>query len=411
MTTDSDDKLLDDFVRRMSRPGDMTRRQQLDFLGNPLIRGLARFAGVDMGNLDSMMVENDRANLAWLRAAAEFTRLGWTPSARGPDRQGYVEAVEVWDRTRDEAAIDECLTRWWNHDMAHLLNAVGPILSLAGRHDPTLDLMLARDRLIKRALKHHENGEYEASVMILLAQTDGVVFDFTNDEFGFFYKAKDGNFVDVRTVAGMELVLRQVRKAVNRGVSRSTEGSDFRRHAILHGRVLGFGTRTNSTKAIALLGGVIEWLGPIARVETDRRQVEHEARWAGSDAVDVEGRRMDRRGFRETRESLRWLAIREGNEHAQNRLYRADLLNMFPDDGIGVMTGAMPRRDAIRLAAPDDRQSWWAWAKTDSEFSFGIAGEAGLVGNRYYAGVGPPGPPESDSRWTGDVDRPPDWEG
>ena len=334
MATDPDEELLDEFVRRMSRPGEMSRRQQIKFLENPLIRGLARFAGVDMSNLDAMYRDTERSHMAWLRSAAEFTRFGWTPLARGPDRHGYVEAVEVWDQTQDPAAVDECLTRWWNNGMGHLNNAVGPILSLAGRHDPTLDLMLARDHLIKRALKHHEDAEFEASVMILLAQIDGVVFDFTNEEFGFFYNARDDDFVDDQTVAGMELVLRQVRKAVNKDVNRSSEGSDFRRHGILHGRILGFGTQTNSTKAVALLGGVIEWLGPIARIESERRQTEHEARWAGSDEVDADGRRMDRRGFVETRESLRWLAIREGNEHAQHGTFRGDR------GVVGVVNGA-----------------------------------------------------------------------
>jgi hypothetical protein len=133
MATNPDEELLDEFVRRMSQPSDMSRRQQIEFLENPLIRGLARFAGLDMSNLDAMYRDTERSHMAWLRSAAEFTRFGWTPLARGPDRHGYVEAVEVWDQTQDPAAVDE-----WNNGMGHLKNAVGPILSLAGRHHQTI---------------------------------------------------------------------------------------------------------------------------------------------------------------------------------------------------------------------------------------------------------------------------------
>ncbi len=412
MATEPDEEMLDEFVRPMSRPGDMSRRQQIEFLENPFIRGLAQLSGVDMGHLDKVHRDADRAaHIAWLRAAAEFTRFGWTPSHRGPNRDGYIEAVEVWDAMHDPAAVDECLTRWWNDGMAHLKNAVGPLITLAGRHEPTRDILFARNRLVMRALKRHEEGDYEAAVLMLLPQIDGVVFDLTSNDFGFFHRAKEHYFEDDETVAGMELVLRRVWKVVNRDVRRTTESDEFLRHGILHGRVLGFGTQTNSTKAIALLGGVINWLGPIAHVETERRQSEDEARWAGSDAVDAEGKRMDRRGFVETRDSLRWLAIREANEHQEHGPYRGDLAAMFPGGAASIMKGGLPRIETIRLTVADDRQSWWAWAPSDSEFCFGIAGATDDVTNRYYAGVGAPGPPESDRRWTDDMDPPPDWSG
>ncbi len=58
----------------------------------------------------------------------------------------------------------------------------------------------------------------------------------------------------------------------------------------------------------------------------------------------------------------------------------------------------------IRLTVADDRQSWWAWAPSETEFCFGIASAKDDVTKRSYAGVGAPGPPESDRRWTGDMD-------
>jgi hypothetical protein len=197
--TDPDEELLDDFVRRISRPGDMSRREQEAFRGNPLIRGLSAVMGLDLAHLDELHRDANASHVAWLKAAAEFTKFGWTPSARGPHRHAYVEAVELWEQTHDVAAVDSCLTRWWNDGMAHLRNAVGPVITLAGRHEETRDLMIARDRLIKKALKHHEAGGYEASVLILLAQIDGLVLDFTDPPFGFFYRAKDHDFEDDQT--------------------------------------------------------------------------------------------------------------------------------------------------------------------------------------------------------------------
>lgn len=120
---------------------------------------------------------------------------------------------------------------------------------------------------------------------------------------------------------------------------------------------------------------------------------------------------MDKRGFVQTRDSLRWLVIREDNEHRQRGVYRDDLEAMFPERGVGMIAGGMTRRDDIRLAVAADCQSWWAWAKSDSDFCFGIAGAEGVVTNSYYAGVGPPGSPDADARWTDDIDRPPDWSG
>jgi hypothetical protein len=273
METDPDEELLNEFVRRMSSPGGLTRPEQKELLANPFIRGVASIAGVDLRRLDEEFSENDRENVAWLRAAAELTRFGWTPSKRGPHRHAYVEAVEIWESTHDPGAVDQCLARWWNdQDMVYLKAAYGPMTTLAGRHEPTRDLLLARDRLVRRAFEHHAAGDYEASVMILLAQIDGLVLEFTNEKFGFFWRASSVVFVDDETVAGMELVLSRVWKAVSTPVHGSSQSSEFLRHGILHGRLLGFGTRVNSTKAFALLGGVIEYLGLLAKVETDRRQ-------------------------------------------------------------------------------------------------------------------------------------------
>jgi hypothetical protein len=123
---------------------------------------------------------------------------------------------------------------------------------------------------------------------------------------------------------------------------------------------------------------------------------------------DADGKRLDQRGFIETRDSLRWLALRETNEHRNHGRYKADLREMFPAEGIG----RMQRRDRTTLMVAPDGQSWWAWCHSDTSLVFGIGGRDGDVGSYYYADDEPPGPLGEDARWVPEFDeRPPDWEG
>jgi hypothetical protein len=145
-----------------------------------------------------------------------------------------------------------------------------PLTTLAGRHEPTLDLLLARNRLLDKAFEHHSRGEHEASVLIVLSQIDGITLQFTESKHGFFVGAKSYNFLDDSTVAGMPEVLPLVWRYVNRGPRETSQSGAFQRSPIMHGTQLAFGTEVNSTKAFALLSGVIDWLGPKAAVLTEK---------------------------------------------------------------------------------------------------------------------------------------------
>ena len=402
-----DDPRVDEVARRLSGPGKPTWQDQKDFLANPLVRLLAASLGVDIAELDTQHRELRESNAALIQAAIWFGPLGWTVTGRHLNTTDYVEAVRLWEKTQDEAAVDELLTRAWA-DRIWLRGSFGPLTTLAGRHEATFDLLLERNRLLHKALEHHERGEYEASTMIVLAQVDGLTFDFTENAYGFFFRGKDHFFEDDHTLAGMPEFLKAVRHAVNRGDEQTSLSGRFRRHPIVHGRYLAFGTETNSTKAFALISGVLEWLKPKAAVLTERWQAEHEARYAGSDERDAEGKRLNRRGFVETRELLRWLAIRESNEHRNHGRYNPDLAAMFPGEGIGKMK--RPRQTTLTVAP--DGQSFWAWCKSDSDVCFGIAASNGEGTTSMYADVGPPAAPGQDPRWVGPFDdRPPDWSG
>ncbi len=402
-----DDPRLDEVARRLSGPDKPTWQDQKDFLTNPLVRLLARGLDVDLASLDTQHREMRESAAALIQAAIWFGPFGWTVSGHRLKSADYVEAVRLWEETHDEAAIDDFLTRAWA-DRVWLRGSFGPMTTLAGRHEATLDVLLERNRLLYKALEHHERGEYEASTMIVLAQIDGLTLDFTENEYGFFFRGKDHFFEDDHTLAGMPEFLKMVRHAVNRPHDATSVSIAFRRHPIMHGRYLAFGTETNSTKAFALLSGVLEWLKPKAAILTERLHAEREAKYAGSDERDERGRRLDRRGFSETRESLRWLAIREANEHRNHGRYNGDLLGHVPGDGIG----KMQRADRTTLTVAPDGHSFWAWCPSDTDVCFGIAARDGDGTESKYADVGPPSAPGEDPRWVGPFDdEPADWSG
>lgn len=398
------DRRLDEIARRLSGPD---WEQQRQFLANPLLRSLARAVGVDLASIDTQHREMRDGLAAVMQAAIWFAPFGWTVSEHNLKMSDYVETVALWQRSPDQAAVDEHLTRAWA-DPVRLRHSYGPLTTLAGRHEPTRDLLLARNRLLNKAFIHHNRGEYEASVLIVLSQIDGITYEFTEPKHGFFFQAKPDNFVDNSTIAGMPEFLRTVWRYVIQDPRETSLSGAFQRGPIMHGRQLAFGTEVNSTKAFALLAGVIDWLKPKAAVSTEKWQTAHEAKYAGSDERDEEGRRLDRRGFSETRESLRWLAIRETNEYRARGHYNADLRGMFPSEGLG----RMQRRNRTTLTVTADGQSYWAWCQSDTDVCFGIGACDGEVASRFYADVDPPRAPGEDSRWINEpADSLPDWSG
>lgn len=405
---DPNDPRLEEMARRIGGVSRSTWRQQQEFvkfISAPIVRSFAKGLGIDVDELLSQQQDVRESAAATLQAAVWFGDFGWAVSARQLKSSDYVEAVRLWEQTHDEAVIDAHLTRAWS-DPLWLHRSYGPLLPLAGRHSATLDMLVASKRLLDTALAHHDRGEYEASTMNVLAQVDGLTVEFTGH--GFFYRGKDHFFEDDHTLAGMPDFLQRVRKAVNRDTKKPTYSTAFRRHPIFHGRSLVFGTDVNSTKAFALLASVLEWLKPKALEVTERRQAEHEARYAGSDERDGDGKRLDRRGFMETRESLRWLSIRETTEYRNHGRYNAALNGMFPVEGIGMMK----RRNGTTLTVAPDGQSYWAWCQSDTPVCFGIGARDGEVTSYRSVDVGPPGALGEDPRWVHEFDDwPPDWSG
>jgi hypothetical protein len=150
----------------------------------------------------------------------------------------------------------------------------------------------------------------------------------------------------------------------------------------------------------------------VAGFQESRREKERAAaeeqdqlrRYTGSEEIDAEGRRLDRREFKETMEALYWLAeCMEGwyyNEDRGGKRYRADLLEVFGLDFFKAY-GLSPD-PGITMKVAKNGKAWYAWRRTVTGWCFAI-GAAGPPPDRWeYDGPEPPGRFPSKGRGWGD---------
>ncbi|MHB8792552.1 MAG: hypothetical protein ACYC6O_04355 [Thermoleophilia bacterium] len=142
------------------------------------------------------------------------------------------------------------------------------------------------------------------------------------------------------------------------------------------------------------------------REEQDRLQ-----RYSGSEGVDEEGRRLDRREFKETKGALIWLHTCHMGWYRREGHYRADLLEkvLFND----FTSQGLPPNPGIIMKVSQDGQSWYAWRKTISNWFFAI-GAAGPPPNEWQfdGPEHPAGFPGQDPMWGAipfSADKSPNW--
>jgi hypothetical protein len=132
-----------------------------------------------------------------------------------------------------------------------------------------------------------------------------------------------------------------------------------------------------------------------SRREKERAAAEEQERlrrYTGSDDTDAEGRRLDRREFKETTKALSWLAdCMEGwyhNEERGSKRYRADLLKVFGSDFFKPF--GLPQDPGITMKVAKNGKAWYAWRRTVTGWYFAI-GAAGPPPDRWeYDGPEPP---------------------
>ena len=120
-------------------------------------------------------------------------------------------------------------------------------------------------------------------------------------------------------------------------------------------------------------------------------------RYAGVDGIDSEGRRLDRREFKETMKALRWLATCHMGHYRKRSRYDENLLSLLGDDfTMHGLTG----RSRIEMKVAKTGQRWFAYRRTVSGWCFAI-GAAGPPPDQWeYDGCDPPcGFPGEDPSW------------
>lgn len=132
-----------------------------------------------------------------------------------------------------------------------------------------------REKILRAAFAAHLRGEFELSVPVLLAQSDGACLDLTG--YHFFIK-ESGKPKAARYVADVErdafsiAMLIPLQRVLPINASESDRNrmvqdrglpswQELNRHLVLHGESFDYGTQTNSLKAVSLINYLVGFLG------------------------------------------------------------------------------------------------------------------------------------------------------
>lgn len=403
----------DDLLERIRArlPGGAARDAQLvrDLVkDHPFLSVIGLLLGGESArHLVELVAAEDQQVRVLAHALHELPSLGWAISSYVPV-DAYREILEAHADERVVDDLDTALDDAWN--ASPILGALPARIGALGAGDDDLrGIAEERARLVGLAWKHHLNEAYEASVPIVLAQVDGITHDATTGtgapsgrSFFSMNSSRQAIVADDETLAGIEHGLPAVRRWYSeRFVSSGARGTT-NRHGVLHGRELRYDTRINSTKSFVLLLAVWEWANQQLAEEAQRRKDARYAEHEGSDGVDENGWRLDRRGFSTTRERLRRLALAE-------RAFRGDRGQFGSLSELRINLASLslvPAGHPIEILLGNN--SWWASECSEAGWIFSIGGERDST--YYFDGAAGPvsGPPgdgwrsTDDGNWSGD---------
>lgn len=378
-------------------------------LADPFARfALRALAGDTVDRMVEILTEESDLVSVVARAIEQFSGRGWAASFAMPV-DVYRRALQVHDQGRSWEEVEALLEAGWAESVS--LDRLAARVGILGAADDDLrEIAQHRARLIEKAWAHHANGSYEASIPIVLAQIDGITHDATTspqDEKGrsFFslHGRRKAEVVDEETLAGINQALPVVRNWFSTEYVTTATGGTPYRHGVLHGRELTYDTRINSTKCFVLLLAVWEWANRRLAAEADRRREDRYEAHAGSDDVDENGWRLDRRGFTDTRLALKNLDLAQATYHQLHGNY-ATIYELAADTSARTLL-----QGATALAVHIDGDSWWACRQSESGWTFAI-GRTPTSGPWYFDDADPPtAPPPStgwrthdDGNWSGD---------
>jgi hypothetical protein len=119
-----------------------------------------------------------------------------------------------------------------------------------------------RQKLLNAAFNAHRRQEYELSIPVLLAQTDGICKEVVNEYLFLKHNKKPRTAIYVEQVASdtyRAALLSPLAQTLPIGASENERDEGFNelnRHMVLHGEALDYGNKKNSLKAISLINYV-----------------------------------------------------------------------------------------------------------------------------------------------------------
>lgn len=123
-----------------------------------------------------------------------------------------------------------------------------------------------REKLIRAAFNAHRRQEYELSIPVFLAQTDGICKEVVKQYFFMKQNKRPGTAIYVEQIASdtfRKALLSPLTQTLPIGASEHERPKDFNelnRHMVLHGESLDYGTKVNGLKAISLINYVADVL-------------------------------------------------------------------------------------------------------------------------------------------------------
>lgn len=309
---------------------------------------------------------------------ALFAQLGWAMCGRW-HREGTLRVLRQVSNGLSREETDEAISELWNNENhIWLKQAAAPMRRWSNSHSPFKQIMWDRVTLIEKAIAHHFEGSYEASIPILLAQIEGLSLDLT--EKSFFSKGNNDPYLDDVTVAGMETNLPVVRALFSENVKPTGRYGRVSRHGVLHGRDLGYATRVNSTKTIVLVAALAEYFPKIADDTGAQQRRQHEEAVAGSAEVDTHGRLVD---DRQIPELLNFAFDLDGDYS------RAVLLDSGPFDAARALATVARKHglDPDAFMISEDRTGWrWHYTLPGGQ-TLGYAARPSTSSERRYPDV------------------------
>lgn len=338
---------------------------------------------------------------------------GWAPFRM--DSGAVAEAIRLIKDGQGDAA-DELLADQWDGEGSWRTKQVWSRVSVLGAGEGQSDyhaLFQERARLLRKAKEHHEAGNYEASIPLMQNQMEGIVMDVAGGRKFFTQAARSkADLLDPHQLVGVEACLVTLQKILGEGVNQTQSAGSLSRHGVAHGRELAYDTRVNSAKYWSVLDALVEWARPMAQQEARRLRRENEAEAAGSQGVDSNGRRLDNREFRETKDFLRKLLTSSMGWLKSTGEFRPDLVGTVYRTKDFIRAG-LPADPKIHTGLGQDGNIIWFWRTTVSAWVLGAA--VSVHGDGFhewlYSGPRPPsaGPHDDPALWGRPFDTPPDW--